>query len=91
MVIWNKDCTFLCNSNCSQAMENSKVFPIMQETPLDNQEGFHSSAPGRTRTGDLRITNALLYQLSHGSTFKKCCCITKQQVTCPGIEPGFTP
>ena len=24
-------------------------------------------APGRTRTGDLRITNALLYQLSHGS------------------------
>ena len=31
MVIWNKGCTFLCNSNCSQAMENSKVFPIMQE------------------------------------------------------------
>ena len=24
-------------------------------------------APGRIRTGDLRITNALLYQLSHGS------------------------
>ena len=41
MVIWNKGCTFLCNSNCSQAMENSKVFPIMQETPLDNQEGLH--------------------------------------------------
>lgn len=48
VVIWNKGCTFLCNSNCSQAMENSKVFPIMQETPLDNQEGFHSSAPCRT-------------------------------------------
>ena len=54
-------------------------------------QGFHQRAPGRTRTGDLRITNALLYQLSHGSTFKKCCCITQQQVTCPGIEPGFTP
>ena len=24
-------------------------------------------APSRIRTGDLRITNALLYQLSHGS------------------------
>ena len=31
MVIWNKGCIFLCNSNCSQAMENSKVFHIMQE------------------------------------------------------------
>ena len=41
--------------------------------------------------GDLRITNALLYQLSHGSAFKKCCCISQQQMTCPGIEPGFTP
>ena len=39
----------------------------MQETPLDNQEGFHSSAPCRTWTGDLRITNASLYQLSQGS------------------------
>ena len=57
---------------------------------LDFSRVFYS-APGRTRTGDLRITNALLYQLSHGSTFKKCCCITQQQVTCPGIEPGFTP
>lgn len=27
----------------------------------------YHTAPGRTRTGDLRITNALLYQLSHGS------------------------
>ena len=54
-------------------------------------QGFHQRAPGRTRTGDLRITNALLYQLSHGSTFKKCCCIMQQQMTCPGIEPGFTP
>ena len=26
-------------------------------------------APGRTRTGDLLITNQLLYQLSHGSAF----------------------
>ena len=45
MVIWNKGCTFLCNSNCSQAMENSKVFPIMQETPLDNQEGSTHQLP----------------------------------------------
>ena len=30
-------------------------------------------APGRTRTGDLRITNALLYQLSHRSLiYVKC-------------------
>ena len=27
----------------------------------------HSGAPGRDRTGDLRVTNALLCQLSHGS------------------------
>ena len=27
----------------------------------------YHTAPGRTRTGDPRITNALLYQLSHGS------------------------
>ena len=27
----------------------------------------HSGACGRTRTGDLRITNALLYQLSYSS------------------------
>ena len=27
-----------------------------------------AQAPGQTRTGDLRITNALLYRLSHGST-----------------------
>ena len=26
-------------------------------------------APGRIRTADPRITNALLYQLSHGSMF----------------------
>ena len=28
-----------------------------------------SGACGRTRTGDLRITNALLYQLSHTSSY----------------------
>lgn len=28
---------------------------------------FHYGAPGRDRTGDLRVTNALLCQLSHGS------------------------
>ena len=29
----------------------------------------HFGACGRTRTGDLRITNALLYQLSHTSSY----------------------
>ena len=29
-------------------------------------------ATGRTRTGDLLITNQLLYQLSHSSVFHKC-------------------
>lgn len=29
--------------------------------------GFSHGAPGRDRTGDLRVTNALLCQLSHGS------------------------
>ena len=29
---------------------------------------FSFGAPGRTRTDDLRITNALLYRLSYGST-----------------------
>ena len=32
--------------------------------------GFRGAC-GRTRTGDLRITNALLYQLSHASNFTK--------------------
>ena len=30
---------------------------------------FYFGATGRTRTGDLLITNQLLYQLSHSSTF----------------------
>nr|DAU86307.1 MAG TPA: hypothetical protein [Bacteriophage sp.] len=30
--------------------------------------GFSLGAGGRTRTGDLLITNQLLYQLSHTST-----------------------
>ena len=33
------------------------------------QQVFSLPAPGRTRTGDLLITNQLLYQLSHGSAF----------------------
>ena len=74
----------------SRPFQTVFIFTQNNKKTLDSQ-GFHQSAPGRTRTGDLRITNALLYQLSHGSTFKKCCCITQQQVTCPGIEPGFTP
>ena len=74
----------------SRPFQTVFIFTQNNKKTLDSQ-GFHQQAPGRTRTGDLRITNALLYQLSHGSTFKKCCCITQQQVTCPGIEPGFTP
>ena len=37
--------------------------------------GFSYGAGSRTRTGDLRITNALLYQLSHTSIvdFYKTC------------------
>ena len=31
----------------------------------------YSGAPCRTRTGDLRVTNALLYQLSQGSTLRR--------------------
>ena len=31
------------------------------------EKRVQKKAPGRIRTGDLRITNALLYQLSHGS------------------------
>ena len=33
-------------------------------TPITRSK---NGAPGRTRTDDLRITNALLYQLSYGS------------------------
>ena len=33
-------------------------------------KGLTFGASGRTRTDDLRITNALLYQLSHGSKWK---------------------
>ena len=33
---------------------------------VKDKRGFHG-ATGRTRTDDLRITNALLYQLSHSS------------------------
>ena len=35
-------------------------------------------APGRTRTGDLLITNELLYQLSHGSKHQINCLFTKE-------------
>ena len=33
-------------------------------------KSFFRGAPGRDRTGDLRVTNALLCQLSHGSKIK---------------------
>jgi hypothetical protein len=35
------------------------------KTPLNERRFFTSGADGRNRTGDLRITNALLYQLSY--------------------------
>ena len=48
----------------------------MQKTPhfravfsVLHLSSTHSGACGRTRTGDLRITNALLYQLSHTSSY----------------------
>ena len=44
---------------CDQLQEKSS--PI-------NQAASKYGAPGRDRTGDLRVTNALLCQLSHGST-----------------------
>ena len=48
-------------------MGDSMGFPIIQNPLLIIKRGFHSSAPCRTWTGDLRITNASLYQLSQGS------------------------
>ena len=38
---------------------------IIRKNPYNPDE--NKKAPSRTRTGDLRITNASLYQLSHGS------------------------
>ncbi len=42
---------------------NKKANPLL----LQGISTSYHTAPGRIRTGDLRITNALLYQLSHGS------------------------
>ena len=36
-----------------------------EKTPLIERRFFTTGAVGRNRTGDLRITNALLYQLSY--------------------------
>jgi hypothetical protein len=36
-----------------------------EKAPLIEQRFFTTGAVGRNRTGDLRITNALLYQLSY--------------------------
>jgi hypothetical protein len=36
-----------------------------EKTPLASGVFFTTGADGRNRTGDLRITNALLYQLSY--------------------------
>ena len=37
-----------------------------------SSDAVHFGAGSRTRTDDLRITNALLYQLSHTSSFLDC-------------------
>ena len=47
-----------CRKNVSFSTDKAKVPPKFRKD---------SGACGRTRTGDLRITNALLYQLSHAS------------------------
>lgn len=48
----------------SRPFQTVFIFTQNNKKTLDSQ-GFHQQAPGRTRTGDLRITNALLYQLSY--------------------------
>jgi hypothetical protein len=42
-----------------------RIAPRPTKTPLDERRFFTTGAGGRNRTGDLRITNALLYQLSY--------------------------
>lgn len=45
--------------------ENFSAHPGPTKTPLNERRFFTTGAAGRNRTGDLRITNALLYQLSY--------------------------
>lgn len=45
--------------------DNTKRFLSTKIPSANDRRDF--GACGRTRTGDLRITNALLYQLSHAS------------------------
>ena len=42
---------------------------IQKNPPFHPEERVKHGASSRTRTDDLRITNALLYQLSHTSSF----------------------
>lgn len=46
--------------------DNTKRFLSIKIPSANDRRDF--GACGRTRTGDLRITNALLYQLSHTSS-----------------------
>ncbi len=48
-------CAASANLICAETLRRNRVKTGMKK------------APGRIRTGDLRITNASLYQLSHGS------------------------
>ena len=47
--------------------DNTKRFLSTKIPSANDRRDF--GACGRTRTGDLRITNALLYQLSHTSSY----------------------
>ena len=49
--------------------DNTKRFLSTKIPSANDRRDF--GACGRTRTGDLRITNALLYQLSHASNCTK--------------------
>ncbi len=55
------------DSNRRRQCRSRYALPTAKRKPVLNENGLQ--AGGRTRTDDLRITNALLYQLSHTSIF----------------------
>ncbi len=59
-----RSATLINNSITSSPVEN-RTFPNKKRQPLKSDCLFLSRAESRTWTGDLRITNALLYQLSY--------------------------
>ena len=73
-----RECEFSRIPHCSHPLAAQAHFPALPamdvgwhiaprptKTPLDERRFFTTGAVGRNRTGDLRITNALLYQLSY--------------------------